>query len=469
MPRKLSGFVAGLFCCAGATVMQAQITTLAAFQNCIGPNGAADGYGTTCQLAPATYPVLTTLTIGRSGIVVTGTMSGGPGDTVLQRGAASVTPIMTAASGITNVTISYFTFDGNRYGFGTQGSGISCQKTQFNLFDLDLNAGGTFTVEWIDFINAPDTALRLNGNSTVTFSNFGMGGTGVGPSGGNPGQETGTQTATRFTAAYINGSYNGAWYNSIVNAGTAGITLAGNTQYVYGNYLGRNRYEMSDGSGGGQIVIWNPAAYASVTGNVINGDYWPPGFPFSTATLCSMVPTRAQTVSGAEVNGLGHRFFNNEIEQNTGGGLAINLDYTITTGQITISSANPWYSNDAPRYIEGNSYHGITVLGPPYGAPLQELHPVQGVTLDDVLVSSNAGYGVFFQNTENYGSYIGFINGSCMTGNTLGYVGSEYDQQGVSPLTNLYPTTYTSYRGQQCPQEWVTQTPAPSNMPGWPW
>jgi hypothetical protein len=360
-------------------------------------------------------------------------------------------------------------FDGNRYGFGTRGAGISCITTeQFGKVDLDLSQGGTFTVEWLDFINAPETALHLAGISTaVAFSNFGMGGAGIKPD-GTSGTLTDMESATRFTAVYISGYQSGAYYNSVCNAGTAGTTLDGQYQYVYGNYLGRDRYEISDGSGGGQLTLWpgpwGTAAFASVTGNVINGDYW----PTSTSTLATgcTLPT-SQISSGVEANGTGHRFFNNEIEQNTSDGMSVNLGNS--TGQITVSSTNPWYANDAPRYIEANSSNGITFLAPP-----RFNNHIEGVALHDVLVSGNGGYGVFFQNTADYGTtHVGFmydygVKGACIQSNAGLAVGG--DTQWYAP-SSMYPDNYSSYQGgsNNCPQRWVTQTPAPSNMPGWPW
>jgi hypothetical protein len=98
-------------------------------------------------------------------------------------------------------------------------------------------SGGAFTVQWMDFINAPATALLLAGpGSSVSLSNFGQGGSGIGPS-GSPGSETATESATRSTAVYLNGSNNGAEFNNISYAGTAGITLNGSGQNAYGNRL----------------------------------------------------------------------------------------------------------------------------------------------------------------------------------------------------------------------------------------
>jgi|GEM_PF-3498181 hypothetical protein len=393
----------------------------------------------------------------------------------------SSTPVTFATTG---VTVSYLTFDGNRYNFGIQGSGISCLTDQLSKIDLDLSSGGNFTAEWLDFVNSPDTAVHLSGLSTLSYSNLGMGtSSGIGPN-GLTGPEDGPQTATRFTAVYLSGGSSAAqspgsaaYYNSVYYAGTAGITLDGYDQIVYGNWLFNNRYEMSDGSGGGQLTLWpgpfGTAALASVAGNVINGNNWDGGQ--STETLCPITGP-LQSNSGVEANGTGHRFYNNELYENSGGGMVVNLGDP--TAQILVSSTNPWYSGDTPRYIEANGYGGITFYGSSRG-----WSPIQGVSLDDVLIANNAIYGVYFDNVQNYGSYLGFVqNGSCMWGNEVN--GSEADvswpngpnQGNTQPAPNtptyLYPSSTSLYQGGPCPSQPAGQaTPAPSGLPPsqWKW
>ena len=432
------------------------LPSLATFQDCIGANGAALGYGMTCELQAGTYNVgpgyqegsTTTvpftdsygrpqhqLVIGRSGtpaqnLVITGTPIGGlAADTVLRRGdptfytAAWDSAIMTAAAAtgcafcppsvsslpITNVTIEYLTFDGNRYdSYGTSGRPLQCWLTQEEYFDLYLGPGiltnveGIFTVQWDDFINSPDTAIMLGGTgstsppiaSTISFCSFGQGGSGIGPSGAEtPTDGHPEYTATRFTAVYMLGSYTGAYYNAISYAGTAGVTLdqdnlyhqPGTNQVVYGNLLDKNRYELSDGSGGGQLALYQTTVNATVAANVINGENWPDnsvvcatkrsngGCVYTFSTGCSVVDPAPpgfagpQTFGGIEASGTGHRFYNNEITNHTGGGMAIGMVFP--TGQIMVSGRNPWDASDSQRYIENNASDGIVVYGGYQGYP----------------------------------------------------------------------------------------------------
>jgi hypothetical protein len=467
---------------AGISSLHGQIATLAALQDCIGANGARLGYGSTCQLAPGqnyTVPFTASdgtrraeLQIGRSGITITGTMSAGPADTVIRRGDSTVQSIMTALGGVTNVTVSYLTIDGNRYG-----AGLGCTPGNAYYYDLVLDNGGIFTVQWMNFINGPGTALTLGGignpatgqASTVSLSTFGNGGYGYGPSLTYK-LETAQESANRSTAIWLNGTYTGAYYNFIAFAGTAAINMSGANQAAYGNLLQSNRYEDPDGSGGGQLYTDAQSTNGYVAGNVINGNFWP-GVPVpALATGCSWVAGNALN-AGIEAYGFGHGFFNNEIEQHTGAG--IQLAGSNPTGLITISSANPSQAGDTPRYIESNEAGGIGFLGPATGPGL--IYGTQGVTLDDVLSRNNSNEQVYLSsvsgsNQINYftgGTYNGYVNNACLS-STNPLVRSVGTAQ--TPLLYPVPASYTTYRGGACPSTtWSSQTPAVSHQPGWRW
>jgi hypothetical protein len=473
-----------------------------------------------CELAPSSvpYPVYPTLSIGRSNTIITG--GGGPGETILVRANSSPTnnDMMGVLNGVTNVTVSNLTFDGNRYGFGINEQGLSCLGGNAGIYDLNLTyAGpttGTFTVEWVDFINAPGTALLLDGpGSSVSVSNFGQGGAGIGADGTqyptSLGQlEPADQSATRSTAVYINGSSNGAWYNHISYAGTAGTTLNGAGQFAYGNWLFQNRYELSDGYGGGVLTLNGPgetdphqSSYALVAGNVINGNYWPPqASPPARVNGCPFPGVNQSP--GVEVYGTGHRLYNNEVYQNTGSGMTFagSCDYDTdpkspTYGQhngkpacpvsdITISGVN--YvpnSNDSPKYVEGNQFGGIWFRS---GCPTCDAS--NGVTLDNLLVWNNAKWGINLSgvsidpsnaNPINGGAYSGFISQTCMSNTTYPNVTSTYANGLGSGGVPLNPNPYSSYTNPYTNPPWTggscpgrpggTATPAPSNIPRWPW
>jgi hypothetical protein len=62
----------------------------------------------------------------------------------------------------------------------------------------------------------------------------------------DPGRQPAYNPATRSTAIFLSGNNSGAYYNFIAFAGTAAINLNGSHQYVSGNLLQQNRYEISD-------------------------------------------------------------------------------------------------------------------------------------------------------------------------------------------------------------------------------
>ena len=147
------------------------------------------------------------------------------------------------------------------------------------------------------------------------------------------------------------------------------------------------------------------------------------------------------------------------------------------TGQIYISSSNPWDSSDATRLIEGNGHGGIDFCGPSEN-PSACNSPAVGVVLDDVLVRNNAGYGVSLSNVSYYygpTNYLGFINAvgyrsACLTGNSGVPPDPITDTNTNVPTTLPYriPMNDADFHGNSCPASGVT-TPALSHIPGWLW
>ena len=473
----------------GITSWSITSTNLTDLQTCIGPFGNPNSG--TCILSPTSYTVHLTpgyLLIGRSNVTISG--GGGPGDTTLVRGDQSL-PYIMRNNGASNVTISNLTFDGNRYGFGTGGVGNSCLIGNAPFYDLDTS-GGAVTVEWVDFINAPGTALVVGGaGSTVSVSNFGQGGYGIAPD-STFRHESCAESATRSTAVYVTDG-TGAWYNAISYAGTAGITLSGNGQYAYGNFLFNNRYEISDwyvgpptvacpgGTSqhclqqGGQLTLtgdltqtlsggcpgYTCSSDASVAGNVIIGNNWPPltgPYP-AQATGCPWGSGSAFN-AGIEAYGFGHSFYNNEVNTTTGSGMQ--LAGSNPTGNITISSLNPFNPSDPTRAIEGNANGGIVFLGPITNSSFT--YSAVGVSLNDVIAQNNQKFGVVLDTVSNYSSYTGFINNACITGNPFG----DTSPTSWTTLSNPLPANDNLFWGGTCPLSGYS-VPAASHIAGWTW
>jgi hypothetical protein len=536
--------------------LPAAITTENAFQDCIGASGDIMGYSSTCQLAPkydgnghiVAYEVpfhdsyggfQYHFVIGRSDLTITGSAIGGNADTTLRRVLYTPNPqvlaldysIMAPASTarttecpfcpidsgtlpITRVTISNFTFDGNRYGdFGTETQQpLHCNldpnsifKTQETFNDLYLGLGGVFWVRNSDFINSPDTALSLGADgsnglpghySTVSYCNFGQGGFGIRPQGGDPDTESAPQTATRATAIMLKGNNTRAISNNISYAGTSPIAFnhdqygggGGNNQWAYWNTMFQNRYEMSDGIPGGMVASYGVTVHATIAANSVDGNHWPPDSACATRdgngnclvnfeTKCPWVPPptpqgdlpKLQANACAEISGTGHGLYNNELKNCTGGGMAVNTD-NVPTQSVTISSTNPLLNGDAPRFIENNDDDGIVVFGKP------NFIPVSGITLDAVMSQSNCGFGISLRNVLDSNNYVGFINGSCISGNALpgtnpnlqtGCVGTSLTGSADgssrdvfwcsenSQPTNHFPASYTQYQPPSNNYNWT--------------
>src|SRR5437588_1735213 len=202
---------------------------------------------------------------------------------------------------------------------------------------------------------------------------------------------------------------------------------------------------------------------ALVAGHVIYGALWPP-FPYPALATGCQPPSSQQYVGGIEGYGFGHFFYNNEVETHTGTGMI--FAGSKPTGQITISSANPWDAFDTPRYIEGNANSGIVFLGPNTYPPATST--AQGVTLDDVLVRNNTKYGVVLDSVSNYGNYTGFVNNACISGNSPF---GDTSPLNWTTLSYRVPISDAIYRDGSCPNTgWAAAlVPAASHVPGWSW
>jgi hypothetical protein len=436
-------------------------TVPSAFRTCVGSSGS----GSTCSLSSGTYTVCTSIAVGRSSITIEGADITSPGDTILQRGA-DIQQIMYDATGggVSYVTVEGITFDGNRYGSISESGGtLNClPKSGTNYgssyppayYDLDFGgSAGPVTVQWADFINAPSFPMVLGGSaSTVSYSNVSQG----------TSTESAAQTASRTTGLWIGGSESGAYYNAVSYAGTAGIHIVGSNQILYGNLLFNNRYEMTDGIQGGQLVFDAESSAGTAAGNVINGNDWSVTNNETisgTGCVTSTSNGDPQSPSGVEFYGSNHSFYNNEVYNN-------NNDGMVTTGSdatsnVLISSQNPWDSSDTPRYIESNGNNGIEFLTDVYSST--------GVTLDDILVQNNY-HGVWMDHVTSSTGFICSLctaPAACMSGNSGGNLSAV---DGTS-LTNGLPSNLSNWAGtNSCPTSGSSQQiPAPSGNSNWPW
>jgi hypothetical protein len=429
------------------------IDNLTDFQSCLSTGWNAThtvNYGNVCQLTRGLYMVPCSvgsagcgagdisgpLIIGRSGtrsspLWVLGTAVSGVADTILQRSATSLKSIMTVGKGITYVDIDNLTFDGNRYAGCSSisvcgprvGLGLNClPATDNSIADLNAGAGGVVTIQYVDFINAPWIALILGGTaSTLSYSNLGLGFR----------SETAAETATRATGVFLMGQSSGVYYSNIYYAGGSAINLyQGTGQYVYGNTLIEDQYELSYAGcqysgcppGGGQLFIDPATTGATVAANVIDGNYWRTLATPPPINGCPVAPN--QTSLGIEAYGNGHRFLNNSIMRNMSSG--ITLGGSSPTNNITISGLNSFDANDTPRYIQDNHWGGIRFLGPKTCGNICS-YTSSGVTLSHLRVVRNNAYGIYLESVSGTGFWESkspsrHRNDVCMYGNVTGDV-----------------------------------------------
>ncbi|MBS2017097.1 MAG: S-layer homology domain-containing protein [Deltaproteobacteria bacterium] len=431
-----------------------------AFRTCLGRNGS----GPTCMLPSGSHLVCSKIPIERTDIrTITGAQPG-LAPSILVRGAAAASFLVRADAPIHDVTIERLVFDGNRYGrdlFG-QDLGLNCLPANAPFYDLDFgDAAARVTAQWLEFINAPGTALVVGGTgSTIQFSRFGQGAPGMAPE----------RTATRSTALWLFGQGSSARYNAISYAGTAAITIAGDDASVIGNWLRGNRYEISDGSGGGQLTLYPSSRNAYVAGNVIDGLGWQPAASQTLPTGCT-APPEVQENGGIEAYGTGHGFYNNRIVNHPSS--AIGFGGIAPGGQLVFSSDNPRDPSDAeerPRYIEDNAY-GIDFLGrrslasfvdsdgPCTGGCL-----VRGVRFDGLLLRRQRAYGVRLESVVDDGAFVGFVNGGCISDNHPNVLDAN---DASEHLTSKAPPP-ASWRGRPCPAVGAL-VPSASRDPRWAW
>ncbi len=419
----------------GPSILLAQtpITNIADFRSCL--LGTLVGYSTVCPLTSGTFSVSSPLLITVPGLTITGSTTA---PTVLQRTGSNVPYIMQlqecnyhgcTANSPSGITIEYLTFDGNRAQVQSDlGNSTFCAESQSNYVDLMLDSGTQYnnppaaivTVYMCDFKNAPAQSVELDGTtsgmaaSVIEYCNSGTGG---------------SSTGARYTGILLEGQSSGAYYNDIEYQGTAALTVvSGYHNYVYGNTMDNDRYEMSDGSGGGTMVLYPASDTAQVAANWIDSEnlYTGGGYTFRGCT----VPA-SQSAEGIEIGGASNVYlYNNQIQNNYAVGIEVNADYSPS---ITFSGSNPWNGGDPYKCMTTTGWRGIWFYGTGSGTA--------SATFSDVCVKYTTGYGIEL----NYVTGTGFTNNSCMHDNSSGNINT-----GTSvSLTNSAPGNFTTCNGTQ--------------------
>lgn len=347
-----------------------------------------------CTLDPGSYSgsmlsAYVPITIA-SGVTANG---GGtsPYSTTLQRPSNWTGNMFYVASG-SSVTITNLLFDGNRYSFpnaqtgcGTSSTspcgplgGFGCTVTNWNS-TIDVNVDGYAFIDNVAFWNSPGYSLYINLGNVYYASVY----------------------YSRSTGAWLHGGGtvdNGAFqYN-----GTTGLRVSGTAgANVYYNNFFQNRYEMPDGSGGGQLYIDYSAANITVGLNTIDGNNW----QTTTSNINGCYPpTSAQGVAGIEVEPYATAISMqaNDISNNTGNGISVHSANVEISGYSTYPN-NPRYIHNNTGSPSGYTAEGVKLYHTSYGASTAKL--------DYVLSRNNSSTAVDIDPTTNG---IGWVGAHCV-------------------------------------------------------
>lgn len=350
--------------------------------------------GATCPLDPPTdgWHTLDHEVVLALGVTTYGTGMTPESTTIKRSGSYNGTLVRVEAG--TNATIYNMRFDGNR-----AADTIPCRPANAAIFEVEVH--GYAHIENVVFQNSRGASLVLRYGSLVNSSVSG----------------------SRSTGVFL---YRGAVLgSSFIENGTAGLALwESGEKSVYANYFYRNRYEMSDFGGGGQIYLQYDSSNSRIYNNTIDGANW-----ITTGGNINGCPTPVgQRVWGIEAEpGSSSRLLGNEIIGHTGAGI-----YAGRVNSLQVSGYNlidcPTFPYCGARYIHDNynsfaQSGGIEIIG--LGAPSTN------VELLGVLSRYNSGVAAHVeQGTQG----VGWVGGHCLQ---VGYNTS-------SSFTNQTPASVTT-------------------------
>jgi len=215
--------------------------------------------------------------------------------------------------------------------------------------------------------------------------------------------------------------------NSFEYNGTGGLRLSGaGGASVSSNTFFQNRWEMPDGSGGGQLYFDYGASNIFSSLNYITGNNWQTGY--SNINGCYPPPT-PQAVYGVEVEpgSYNNYVWGDEITANTGAGIT-----ATSVSSLSISGYASGYPN-YPKYIHNNAGNN-----PPFGNATNGIEingASSGITLNGILSRNNDGYAVSIQSGT---SGTGWQNYHCLTSNNVYLVPpytTSYSLSNPTPLS----------------------------------
>ena len=369
------------------------------FRQCISTNGS----GSICQLdaKPTPYHITNNQThlaegpfrIDRSGIVVSGTWITSRSDTTLLRANSGVGPLMYLNSGVNNVSIRDFFFDGNRRALGPTRPSV----------DLDLDWNGNayaITVE-SEFYDARENSLSTAADNTIIEYAFihHAAYSGIRVNEGN----------TAFTIRW----------NRIEDCGGSAIVVHNNSPgSIHGNTIARNHKEWpwwtcNGQCVGGQIMLDIGTFWVTVADNWIDG---------------ALVQNGNLWTAGMEVYGSGHLLLRNHIFHHSGHGIYL----TGASNVLIEGGAGDWRVGNNNHRVVARTFSGIHISNHQLVPSLSN-----NITIKNYGSTNHHLYPVSIE-TRGIGSITGItVVNNCFSGN----VNSSIYTSGVVDLYqsgNLY-------------------------------
>jgi hypothetical protein len=327
------------------------------FVECVG----ASGKGAVCQLDSGTYPVSATISIGRSNIVITGTATTSPLNTVLRRAPGFEGPLLMdsekAGTTLNSITIENLTFDGNR----------AENKSPYYNYAPDVSI---FAVEKISFINC-----EFNNSPEIGLGLYGAGTAGV----------------TVDRCAFNDPVIYGLWSDSLGN-GNVTYEHCATTKFVNNVLVANSTFKNS-----GEPAILGEMINVQIVNNVFTNNH-SYSIPFDDdggqidLTVCTQnaviwrntfqdgaASPNGHVADGIELHGTNISLIDNTVKNNSGDG--INMD---GVQHIYIANVDPKTGNF------GNARSGIAIEHSSSTFRLTEW-----ITIDDADAAGNGEYGIW--------------------------------------------------------------------------
>ena len=328
------------------------------FVECVGVSGK----GAVCQLDAGTYPVSASISIARSNIVITGTATTSPLNTVLRRAPGFAGPLLIdnekVGTTLSSITVEYLTFDGNR----------AQNKSHYSHYSPEVSI---FAVENLAFINC-----QFNNSPNIGLGLYAAGTAGV----------------TVDHCAFNDPVIYGLWSDAPGNNSNITYEQCATKQFVRNVTVANSTFENS-----GEPAILGDMINVLIVNSVFTNNH-SNSIPFDDdggqidLTVCTQnamiwrntfqggaASPNGRVADGIELHGTNISLIDNTVKNNSGDG--INID---GAQHIYIANVDPATGNF------GNARSGIAIA---HSSPTVRL--TEWITIDDANAAGNDQYGIW--------------------------------------------------------------------------